>query len=134
MSFEKTAAPHPDDTIVVVSSAPGPGARAIVRVSGPNTRAVVGAIFSPSPRAGEGSERSERVRGRFATPTPHPPRTVVLGCPLPHGERAMDSPLRFGEGLGRGRYLIPGSLRLSGVHSPLPATLYFFPGPHSYTG
>jgi len=30
--------------------------------------------------------------------------------------------------LGRGRFFLPGSLRLSGVHSPLPATLYFFPG------
>jgi tRNA modification GTPase len=31
-------------------------------------------------------------------------------------------------------YLTVGSLRLSGLHSPLPATLYFFPGPRSYTG
>lgn len=30
--------------------------------------------------------------------------------------------------------LIPGNLRLSGVHSPLPATLYFFAAPRSYTG
>src|SRR5204863_6612140 len=28
----------------------------------------------------------------------------------------------------------PGSLRLTGVHSPLPAMLYFFAGPRSYTG
>jgi tRNA modification GTPase len=33
-----------------------------------------------------------------------------------------------------GRFLVPGLLKLSGVHSPLPATLYFFPGPRSYTG
>ena len=33
-----------------------------------------------------------------------------------------------------GRFLAPGSITLSGVHSPLPATLYFFPGPRSYTG
>lgn len=84
MSFEKTAVPHPDDTIVALSSAPGPAARAVVRVSGPNTRAVVEAVFSPGPR----------------------------------GERR----------------LVPGSLRLSGVHSPVPAALYFFPGPRSYTG
>ncbi len=31
-------------------------------------------------------------------------------------------------------YFIPGSLRLTGVHSPLPADLYFWPGPRSYTG
>ena len=77
---------HPDDTIVALSSAAGPGARAIVRLSGPNARAVVGAVFSAS-----------------------------------------------GEGMAT-RRLTPGSLRLSGVHSPLPATLYFFPAPNTYTG
>src|SRR5262249_19277283 len=89
MSFEKTAAPHPDDTIVAVSSAPGPGLRAIVRVSGPNTRAVIDAVFSRD------AQRS---------------------------------------GAERARHLVPGSVRLSSVHSPLPADLYFFPAPHSYTG
>ncbi len=89
MSFEKTAAPNPDDTIVAVSSAPGAGARAIVRVSGPNARAVVTRVFTED-------QPQSHVRSR--------------------------------------RYVIPGSLRLSGVHSPLPATLYFFPGPRSYTG
>src|SRR5712675_1826198 len=88
MSFEKTAAPHPDDTIVAVSSAPGPGVRAIVRVSGPRTRGVIEAVFT----------------GAF--------------------------PLQR-EGLRR---LVPGSVRLSGVNSPLPADLYLFPGPRSYTG
>jgi len=32
------------------------------------------------------------------------------------------------------RRLIPGSIQLSGVHSPVPATLYFFRGPQTYTG
>lgn len=32
------------------------------------------------------------------------------------------------------RRLQPGNLTLSGVHSPLPATLYFFPAPRTYTG
>ncbi len=85
MSFEKTATPHPDDTIVAISSAPGPGLRAIVRISGPNTRAVLNAMFTPTV-----AERS--------------------------------------------RYLTLGTVTLSGVHSPLPATLYYFCGPHSYTG
>lgn len=78
---------HPDDTIVALSSAAGPGARAIVRLSGPNTRAVVASVFTPdvAPRS-------------------------------------------------QGRYLQPGSVRLTGVHSPLPATLYFFPAPRTYTG
>jgi len=95
MSFEKSALPHPDDTIVAVSSAPGSGARAIVRISGPRTLAVIDQLFS---RDAESSERSASVP---------PPR--------------------------RG-YASLGSLRLTGVYSPLPATLYFFPGPRSYTG
>src|SRR4051812_933808 len=78
MSFEKADAPHPDDTIAAVSSAPGPGLRAIVRVSGPKTREVVVAVFTEA----------------------HPSQRVGL------------------------RRLTPGSLRLSGVHSPLPADLY----------
>ncbi len=36
--------PDPDDTIVALSSAPGPGGRAVVRVSGPRTRAVIRAV------------------------------------------------------------------------------------------
>src|SRR5262245_26454336 len=81
---------HPDDTIVALSSAPGPETRAIVRVSGPDTERVVMGMFSP-----DGSPRGND---------------------------------------GRGRYLLPGSLRLSGIHSPLPADLYLFRGPHTYTG
>jgi tRNA modification GTPase len=87
MAFEKTLLPHPDDTIVAVSSAPGPGLRAIVRLSGPNTRAVIATCF----QAREGATF-------------------------------------------QARRVVPGSIRLSDVHSPLPATLYFFPGPRSYTG
>ena len=64
-----TSAPHPDDTIVALSSAPGPAPRAIVRVSGPKARAVVGAVFaggglsSPSPLAGEGGGASPTGEG-----------------------------------------------------------------------
>jgi len=86
MPLESTATPHPDDTIVAVSSAAGPAARAIVRISGPNARPVVDALFAP------------------------------------------DAPA------AAGRRLVPGNLRLTGVHSPLPADLYFFAAPHSYTG
>jgi len=86
--------PHPDDTIVALSSAAGPGARAIVRLSGPNASTVVASLFVPlSPE-----EAGFGVRGN------------------------------------RGRKLIPGSVRLTGVHSPLPTTLYFFPAPRTYTG
>lgn len=90
-----TAAPHPDDTIVAVSSSSGPGLRAIVRVSGPKTWDVVHNLFVPSSEGGTGN----------------------------------DSPLAR-----RTRELVPGSVRLTGVHSPLPTDLYFFAGPHSYTG
>jgi tRNA modification GTPase len=79
--------PHPEDTIVALSSAAGPGRRAIVRVSGPKARVVVDAVFNAN------------------------------------GPRDQDA-----------RRLVPGSLRLTGVHSPLPADLYFFPCPRSYTG
>ncbi|MCU0702484.1 MAG: tRNA modification GTPase [Fimbriiglobus sp.] len=82
--------PHPDDTIVALSSAPGAGLRAIVRVSGPQTAEVVRRVFVPD------------------------------GMPRDGGER--------------GRTLTPGHLTLSGVHSPLPADLYFFRGPNTYTG
>lgn len=41
--------PHdPNDTIVAVSSAPGPGARAIVRLSGPAALTIVSRVFSPT--------------------------------------------------------------------------------------
>ena len=89
MSFESTSAPHPDETIVAVSSASGSAPRAIVRVSGPKTRGVVDSLFSGD------AERS--------------------------GEE-------------RKRHFVPGHVRLTGVHSPLPADLYFFPAPHSPTG
>lgn len=83
MPLESTRAPHPDDTIVALSSAAGAAARAIVRISGPSTEAVLSAVGASLP----------------------PPR-----------------------------HFAPVSLRLTDVDSPLPADLYFFRGPHSYTG
>ena len=92
--------PHPDDTIVAVSSASGSGLRAIVRVSGPKTREVVKAVF-----AADGEE------SHLLTPFP--------------GKEG---------GTGPARRLIPGAVRLSGIHSPVPADLYLYAGPRSYTG
>ena len=43
--------PHPDDTIVALSSAPGPGGRAVVRVSGPRTRKVIRAVAADADTA-----------------------------------------------------------------------------------
>jgi tRNA modification GTPase len=79
---------HPDDTIVAVSSALGPGKRAIVRITGPRTRAALDAVFNATDRA---------------SPQSH-------------------------------RHLVPGSVRLTGVFSPIQAALYFFRGPKTYTG
>jgi tRNA modification GTPase len=78
---------HTQDVIAALSSAPGPGGRAVVRLSGPGAAAVVAPLFDPPPPA--------------AVPE---------------------------------RRLLEGRLRLPGVHSPLPADLYLWPGPRSYTG
>ena len=77
----------PRDTIVALATPAGPGIRAIVRVSGPETATILRAVFRPV----------EDV----------PPRA---------------------------NRLLVGSLILPGVHSPLPATLYFWHAPRSYTG
>src|SRR5262245_7366131 len=79
--------PDLHDTIVALASAPGPGARAIVRLSGRDTLRVVEAVFT----------------------TPEP---LTL-------ER---------------RRLCEGVLRLPGVEAPLPATLYLWLPPRTYTG
>lgn len=79
--------PHLDDTIAALASAVGPGARAIVRVSGPRTLAVVASLFRPA---------------------------------------AALEPKR--------RVLVDGDLLLPTLAAPLPAAVYVWPAPHSYTG
>jgi tRNA modification GTPase len=74
---------HLDDTIIALASAPGPGVRAVIRLSGPDAHRVVGTLFDSMPA---------------------------------------------------GRALAHGSLRLPGVHAPLPAFVLSMPGPKSYTG
>ena len=74
--------PNPEDTIVALASAPGPGARGIVRLSGPAVASVVGPIL------------------------------VDTNRPLP-------------------RHTL---LRLPGLHSPVPADVYFGQSPRTYTG
>ena len=74
---------HPDDTIVALSTAAGPGARAVVRLSGPQALPIASAVFTGS------DLRPERRR-------------------------------------------FEGTLSLTG--SSLPADLYVFPSPRSYTG
>jgi tRNA modification GTPase len=78
---------HTHDTIVAAATAPGPGARAIIRLSGPAVVPLVASVFET--------------------------------------ESSLQ-PLR--------RILRSGHLRLPGVHSPLPADVYLWPAPHTYTG
>jgi tRNA modification GTPase len=77
----------PQDTIVALSSAPGPGGRAIVRLSGSAALAVARTLFHSTP-------------------------------PLEPGRRRLSS----------------GEVRLPDLHAPLPADVYVFPGPRSFTG
>jgi tRNA modification GTPase len=74
------------EPIVVLSSAAGPGTRAIVRLSGAEVLPLAAGIFSSH-------------------------------VPLEHKRRCWE-----------------GGVRLPEIYSPLSADLYFFPGPHSYTG
>ncbi len=76
--------PAVHDTIAALATAPGPGARGIVRLSGPASASVAASLFAPAPPAGR-------------------------------------------------RSLSAGHVRLPGV-APVPADLYLWPGPHSYTG
>ncbi len=79
--------PNPEDAIVALSSAPGPGLRAIVRLTGTNALRIVRTIF--------------------------------------HADRDIAS---------EKRRQYTGSVRLPGLHSPLPADLYVAPAPRTYTG
>src|SRR2546421_9901454 len=79
--------PDPQDTIVALSSAPGPGARAVVRLSGHGALAVAHQVFSSAE-------------------------------PVEAGKRHLyEGEVRFGDTAGR-----------------MPATLYCWPAPRSYTG
>ena len=77
----------PQDTIVALSSAPGPGARAVVRLSGPRALPILTTLFH----------------------TPVGLRRDV-------------------------RRWYPGEVRLAEVAAPLPADLFVWPAPHTYTG
>jgi tRNA modification GTPase len=75
------------DTIAALATPPGPGARAVVRISGPDAASVASAVFSPA---------------------------LPRDC--------------------RSRSLTGGEVHLPGLTSALPADLYFWPAPRSYTG
>jgi tRNA modification GTPase len=79
--------PDPQDTIVALSTAPGPGGRAIVRLSGLAAVRIVEQVYSPT------------------------------------------EPIRRGE-----RNCYTGACRLANVPAMLPADLYIWPAPQTYTG
>ncbi|MBN1590582.1 MAG: tRNA modification GTPase [Pirellulales bacterium] len=97
---------HLLDTIVAVGSPPGGGARAIVRLSGPSVADCVERLFSPNAGWLGHSEALPQMAG-------WPGHSAAL----PQRATAVD-----------------GNLTLPGVHSPLPADLYFWPNARSYTG
>jgi tRNA modification GTPase len=91
MAFEKVDLPHPDDTIVAQCSALGGGVRAIVRLSGPRSHAIVQKVFRALPDYDDTSQvRQWRIT--------------------------------------------PGCLCLPGFRLPIPAWVYRFYAPRSYTG
>jgi tRNA modification GTPase len=79
--------PDPHETIVALATAPGPGARAVVRLSGGASLRVARSLF----------HASEPIR--------------------PDARRAYE-----------------GEVRLTGIFSPLPCALYYWPPPRTYTG
>jgi tRNA modification GTPase len=79
--------PDPQDTIVALSSAPGPGGRAVVRLSGPVALDVAAKVFTTS-------------------------RVILPGQ----------------------RRCYAGHIHLPDVAAPLPADLYVWPAPRTYTG
>jgi tRNA modification GTPase len=74
-----------DDTIVALASAPGPGARAIVRLSGPDASRTVTAVFEKVP------ESRGLAHGDLRLPGVHSPLpAMVLSMPGPHSYTGQD--------------------------------------------
>jgi tRNA modification GTPase len=101
------------DTIVALSSAPGPGGRAIVRLSGGKAFPIAFAFFKPFD---------------------HP--ATNLGASLTNvnagGSTQVSAPSTSSSADVRRRY--EGALRLPELSSPLPASLLAWPEPRTYTG
>jgi len=69
--------PHPEDTIVAVSSAPGPGERAIVRLSGSRSLAVALTVFNAREEPSAATRRL--YEGELTLPGMHAPVPAALG-------------------------------------------------------
>jgi tRNA modification GTPase len=75
-----------DDTIVALASAPGPGARAVIRLSGPDSHRIVGTVFDNMP-AGRAL-----AHGNIRLPGIHSPLPgFVLAMPGPRSYTGQDS-------------------------------------------
>ena len=66
MPLESTSVPHPDDTIVAVSSAAGAAARAIIRISGTRTRSIIESLGGTIPPARHFVSVSLRLTGVYS--------------------------------------------------------------------
>ncbi|MBI1901494.1 MAG: 50S ribosome-binding GTPase, partial [Planctomycetia bacterium] len=64
---------HLDDTIAAIATAPGPGARGIVRVSGPGTVACLADFSADDGRTLESAKVATAVAGHFRLPGLHSP-------------------------------------------------------------
>lgn len=68
---------HVEDTIAALASAPGPAERGIIRVSGPETKQLIGRVFVPGDRSKwEGARGPRRHRGSAVVPGLHLPLAV----------------------------------------------------------
>lgn len=71
---------HPDDTIAALASAPGPAARGIIRVSGPDTPAIIAGLFTAKdpPLATGPQFAASRIAGALHVPALSRPVAVDL--------------------------------------------------------
>ncbi|HUG90240.1 MAG TPA: GTPase [Planctomycetaceae bacterium] len=107
---------HPDNTIAALASAAGPGARGIVRISGPAARDALDGLFEPdNSERWRSSRLAIRHTGWFRTRTPGDGSRLTGGGDWrrSHG-RSHPSPLT--------------------PHVPLPVAVYLWPTPRSFTG
>ncbi len=75
--------PDPQDTIVALSSAPGPGGRAVVRLSGPKSIGIAETVFTPDAPLQPGKRRW--YEGIIRLPDVHSPLPAqLLVWPAPH--------------------------------------------------
>jgi len=103
--------PDIQDTIVALSSAPGRGGRAIVRLSGPNAIKISFAFFKLTDQVSAASESPQFSSECLAPGTQY----SVLVAPMIRSRNE-------------------GFLRLPDFQPSIPATLLAWPGPGTYTG